>query len=165
MPVDRAALVAGLEANLKRVDRAARAVPDPTHRPDGGWSALEVVEHLVLSERGIQRLIARAAAEAPAERRTPEQAAVVESVATFPRKLQAPEFIAPTGRFATLEEALRALRDARGSSVDLAQALDVDFEAHHAPHPFLGVFDLAQWFRFLATHGDRHAAQIERMIG
>jgi hypothetical protein len=165
MPVDRAALVAGLEENLVRVTRAARAVPDPTRRPSGGWSVLEVVEHLVMSERGIQRLIARAAAEPPAELRTAEQADVVESVATFPGKLQAPDVIAPTGRFDTLDEALRAFREARGSTVDLAQALDVDFEAHHAPHRFFGVLDLAQWFRFLATHGDRHAAQIERLVG
>lgn len=165
MTVDRAALVAGLEENLLRVVRAARAVPDPTRRPDGGWSALDVVEHLVLTERGVQRLIARAAGEEPSEVRTAEQAAIVEAVAAHPKKLQAPEFIAPTGRFASLDEALRLFREARGSSVDLARALDVDFEAHHAPHPFFGVLDLAQWLRFLATHGERHAAQLDRLVG
>ena len=162
---ERAAVVAALEANLRHIERLAAHI-DPaaaTSRPDPQvWSVLEIVEHLVIVERAVHKSITGAAGTAPSELRTREKDPAVAGLASFSDRISAPEMIHPTGRFASLADAIRVFRERRTTTLDLARSLDIAWDAHHAPHPFLGRLDVGQWFLMAATHGERHAAQIER---
>ncbi len=162
---DRSAVVAALEANLRHIERLVGHV-DPaaaTVRPDpAGWSVLEIVEHLTVVERAVHKSVARATGAPAAELRTREKDPVVAALATLPQRIEAPEIVHPTGRFPSLAEALRVFRERRTATLDLARSLDVPWDAHHAPHPILGDLDVGQWFLMAATHGERHALQIER---
>lgn len=162
---DRPAVVAALEANLRHIERVIAHV-DPEHaavRPAAEqWSALEIVEHLAVVERGVHRAISAAAGSDATELRTRQLDPIVASLGNNPRKISAPEFVNPTGRFTSLPEALRIFRERRSITLDLARSLDVDWDAHHFKHPVFGDFDIGQWFLMAATHGERHALQLEQ---
>ena len=162
-PLDQAAVIAALEANLDRIERLmARMTPEAlTRRPaPDAWSPLEVVEHLAVVERGVHRQVTSAAAEPPSEKRTEEKDALVDGVAVVLKKWNAPEIVVPSNRFG--EKAFTIFRDRRISTINLARTLDVDWRAHHAEHPLLGLLDVGQWFLLAARHGERHAHQIEQ---
>lgn len=162
---ERSAVVAALEANLRHIERVVAHL-DPataTTRPaPDRWSPLEVMEHLAVVERGVHKAIAAAAGLPPTEIRSREKDAMIASAGIVTRHLNAPEQVIPKGRFATLDEALRFFRERRTATLDLARSLDVAWDAHHATHPLLGHLDVGQWFLLAATHGERHAAQLER---
>lgn len=164
-PTERDHVIAALEANLRNVERAvsrldeAGAVTRPS--PDG-WSPLEILEHLTVVERGAHKAIAAAAGQGPSDRRTRDLDALVAGAATYPEPIRSPEMALPTGRYATIAQALQIFRERRTATLDLARTLDVDWDAHHFAHPRFGPLDVGQWFLLAATHGDRHVLQIER---
>lgn len=163
--IDRPAVVAALEANLRHIEKVvAHLDPETAGRratPDS-WSALDIMEHLAVVERGVHKAVAAAAGLEASELRTRRLDPIVAGLATNPRKIRSPELVAPTGRFSSLGEALRVFRERRNITLDLARSLDVDWEAHHFAHPVFGDFDVGQWFLMAATHGERHALQLEQ---
>ena len=160
-PLDHAAVIAALEANLDQIERlVVRMSPEAlTRRPaPDTWSPLEVIEHLAVVERGVHRQVTSAAAEPPSDVRTEEKDALVDGAATVTTRLKAPEIVVPSSRFG--DKAFVMFRDRRISTINLALSLDVDWRAHHAEHPLLGLLDVGQWFLLAARHGERHARQI-----
>lgn len=165
---ERDAVVAALEANLRHVERiVAHAEPAAAgaRRDPERWSALEVLEHLAVMEKGVQKIIAGAAGAPPSELRTRDKDPMVARAAEPVTKLVAPDIVAPRGRYATLAEALQAFRERRQITIDLARSLDVAWDAHHAPHPYFGPLDIGQWLLLAATHGERHAKQFAAESG
>jgi hypothetical protein len=160
-PLDHAAVIAALEANLDQIERMVVRLPPEalTLRPaPDAWSPLEVIEHLAVVERGVHRQVANAAAVPPSNVRTEEKDALVDGAATVITKLKAPEMVVPNRRFG--ENTFNIFRDRRVSTINLARSLDVDWRAHHAEHPLFGLLDVGQWFLLAARHGERHARQI-----
>lgn len=158
---DRDAVVAALEANLDHIERIFGALPPEvaTRRPaGGGWSPLEVLEHLTVVERGVHKAITAAVARPPAETRTLNRDRLVAELATIGKAVEAPPTVIPSGRFG--DQTLQVFRDRRITTINLARSLDVDWRAHHGEHPLFGLLDVGQWFILAATHGERHAAQI-----
>lgn len=162
-PMDREAVVAALEANLRHIERivarmdesAATARSSPER-----WSPLETLEHLTVVERGVHKAITHAAGEGPTDLRTRKHDALIIGLATLPRKVKAPAMVVPTGRFGLIGETLQVFRERRIITLDLARALDVVWDAHHSPHPIFGPLDIGQWLLLAATHGERHALQM-----
>jgi hypothetical protein len=160
-PLDQAAVIAALEANLDQLERLVGRIsadaltrrPEPTR-----WSPLEVIEHLAVVERGVHRAITTAAAVPPSDVRTEAKDRLIDGAGTVVKRLEAPSFVQPTSRFG--EKAFEVFRDRRISTVNLARTLDVDWRAHHAEHPLLGTLDVGQWFLLAARHGERHAHQL-----
>lgn len=163
-PLDRTAVVAALEANLRHLERVAGRLDDAkvTVRPaPDRWSPMEALEHLVVVERGIHKAVTAASGSAPTELRTRQMDAFIAGAGTVTRTLTAPEMVAPTGRFHSVHEALVLFRERRTTTINLARTLDVPWDAHHATHPLLGPLDIGQWFLLAATHVDRHLPQID----
>ncbi|MES2304678.1 MAG: DinB family protein [Gemmatimonadota bacterium] len=162
---DRPAVVAALEANLRHIERVVAHADPATSAlrptPDE-WSVLEILEHLTVVERAVHKAITTAAGEAPGELRTRQKDAMVAGLASYPAAVSAPEMVHPKGRYESLADALRIFRERRNTTLDLARSLDVAWDAHHFAHPLLGRIDLGQWFLMAATHGERHAVQIEQ---
>ncbi len=161
-PLDRDVVIAALEANLATLERLVAELPPEGEVPraDGRWSACQVLEHLVLTEGGVHRLLRTALEAPPSPRRTREKDALVAGLATLPQRVTAPAAVAPAARFAATSDALAALRTVRAQSIELARTLPAPWDAQHVAHPFFGALDIGQWLLMLATHGDRHAAQI-----
>ncbi len=160
-PLDQAAVIAALEANLDQLERLVGGMtPEAlTHRPgEGRWTPLEVIEHLAVVERGVHRQVSAAAAVPASDLRTERMDAVIEGAATVQSPLVAPSMVLPSNRFG--DNAFAIFRDRRISTINLARTLDVEWRAHHAEHPLLGTLDIGQWFLLAARHGERHLHQI-----
>jgi hypothetical protein len=151
----RQVLLAELEGLSE--DLAARA-PGP-----GRWSTRECVEHLCLVE---DYLFAQIAASQPSE--TPfgsrmRENSILKRGADRTRTLEAPEIARPTGRFATLGEALAAFLQSRDQTLQYVRTTNDDPRARTAHHPLLGPVNCREILLIMAIHPHRHAGQIREI--
>lgn len=150
-------LTKGLSANEWR--RAPASV---------GWTAAEVVEHLVLSERAVLSLVKEDLAARPhvavGKRTRIRDMAVILAVTNRDRRFQAAEIVRPTRAFPTPAAALEAFGQERDRTIAYLGDTGDDLRAHLAEHPVLGEIDAYQWLLFLGAHTERHAAQIQESL-
>ena len=95
-PLDRTAVVAALEANLRHLERVVARVDEQraTQRPaPDRWSPLEALEHLVVVERGIHKAVTAASGREPTDLRTRKMDAVIAGAGTVTRTLTAMEMV------------------------------------------------------------------------
>ena len=150
------------------------AVPHPLReaRPsEQAWSVAEILEHLMIVERGVAKLVALKLGEmqtlADPPREAPDDVPVditkLQRLSDRSIRLPAPDRVVPRGQLSA-EEALSALLITRG--VLLAQLHAADgyalSQASH-PHPFFGSLDLYEWVFMTGGHELRHAAQIREV--
>lgn len=132
------------------------------------WSVAEVSEHIALSESMImgfvrgQIMTSAATPEKRAEVKATD-AQILERVPDRSHKAQAPEFLKPTGKWATREDLTKAFEDARKSTMDYVRTTNDDLRDHFGPHPMLGTLDAYQWILLVSAHSERHTKQIEEV--
>lgn len=164
-------LLRHLDTQHERLRKAVESVPrerrERKPNPER-WSVAEVIEHLSIVERRIERVFSAKLAEARAsgsvgvER---DQSPVVgtidmDRVVDRTRRITAAEAALPSGKldaeaaWSVLEAARNTLCDAVRGSDGLALGEIVQ------PHPVLGPINLYQWIAFVGGHEARHAAQI-----
>jgi hypothetical protein len=127
------------------------------------WSILECVEHVATAERGMfigitQRCTPRVAAAAESREKDFLRLGPDRS-----RKIAAPEFVRPTGRYATLGEAIEKFREQRGRVMEYVSTCHDDLHAVEMPHPVAGIITAQECLAILAMHPSRHAAQIREI--
>jgi hypothetical protein len=143
------AAVAGLN------ESQAKARPDPER-----WSVLDCVEHVTLvEERFLGFLDAAEKQESPSIDKEKEGRLIVGFVDRSTR-LKAPEAVVPTGRFATLEEALDKFNANRTRSIQFAEDRCDDLYCLTSAHPRLGPMNGAEFLILIGSHARRHAEQI-----
>ena len=132
------------------------------------WSVAEVSEHIALSESMIMGFVQGQIMTSAA---TPEKRAevkvtdtqILQMVPDRSHKAQAPEFLKPTGKWATREDLTKAFEDARKSTMDYVRTTNDDLRDHFGPHPLLGPMDAYQWILLVSAHSERHTKQIEEV--
>jgi hypothetical protein len=132
------------------------------------WSVAEVSEHIAVAESGIFGMVQGKIMTSPA---TPEKRAevagkdeiIMTRVPDRSHKAQAPEFLKPTGRWATREELTKAFEDSRKATMDYVRTTNDDLRDHFGPHPAFGTLDAYQWILLISTHSERHTKQIEEV--
>jgi hypothetical protein len=132
------------------------------------WSIAEVAEHITIAESTLASLIETKIMATPA---TPQKRAEVKGkdemiLKVMPdrsHKAQAPEFLKPTGRWATKDELVKAFEESRKSLMDYVRTTNDDLRDHFAPHPTLGTMDAYQWILLISGHSERHTKQIEEV--
>ncbi len=141
---------------LSKTQLAYRAAP-------GRWSVAENIEHLAVVEAGILSMIEKGLAAPDSSKRSAmDDPGLIADVAGRITRFQAPEFLAPTGRWRD-DELLPQFDAARKRTQQFAAATDADLRRHFLPHPVLGELDCYQWLLLTAAHCDRHRAQIEEV--
>ncbi len=133
------------------------------------WSIAEVVEHLAVSERGsmigVKRTLSQPEASADLLQETSDKSVLIQTrITTVARKVAAPDFLIPTGRFPQWPGAHLAFEQARSNTLEMEAAADAKFDSRVMPHPVLGSLTLRQWFHFTAAHTERHTRQIEEIL-
>jgi hypothetical protein len=171
---DRDRAVSELEASREAFRGAVDSLPDEAwsrRASAGGWTVLEVVEHVAVVEHGTMRLLTeRLPAGEPAPARTADEIAahdarIARQVLDRSVRIEAPERIRPRARWGTAAEALAAFVASREQLVELVRALDErELRAHVVPHPIFGAIDGVQWIRAAAGHTMRHVAQIAEIL-
>ena len=132
------------------------------------WSVAEVSEHIAVSESTIFGMVQSKIMTSPAEpaKRTEvagKDETILKMVPDRSHKVQAPEFLKPTNRWATREETTKAFEDSRKATMDYVRTTSDDLRDHFGPHPMLGPMDAYQWILLISAHSERHTKQIEEV--
>jgi hypothetical protein len=167
-------LSAHLDRQRAELRAAVASVPSRYHAitpSDDHWSVLGVLEHLVIVEGRIAKLIEKNLDDARAGGLQTE----TDDTPILPLLRIAP-FTDRTRRIKASDAAQPRLGRELG---ELWQSLDASLDTFHQllasadgmrigtvtmPHPIFGPLDLYTWFAFVGSHEARHAAQI-REIG
>ena len=130
--------------------------------PEGEWSVAAIAEHLEKTDRRVFGLL-----QSPALRFDDATPPVLTDEELFRRvslrgrRVQAPEALAPEGRWQSEAEFREAYTSLRQALYRWIEETDVPLRNGRCPHPMIGMFDGYQWLLFLAAHGRRHIAQIQ----
>jgi len=132
------------------------------------WSVAEVAEHITVSESTLSGLVENRIMQSPA---APEKRALVkgkdelilEKLVDRSHKAQAPEFLRPTGRFATEPDLTKAFEDSRKATMEYVRTTNDDLRDHFFDHPVFGTLDGYQWLLLISAHSARHTLQIEEV--
>jgi uncharacterized damage-inducible protein DinB len=132
------------------------------------WSVAEVAEHITVAESAIFGLVQKQLMTSPATPEKREQVKgkdeiILEKVPDRSHKAQAPEFLRPTGRWATEADLTKAFEDSRKATMDYVRTTNDDLRDHFLDHPVLGPLDGYQWLLLISAHSERHTAQIEEV--
>jgi uncharacterized damage-inducible protein DinB len=146
---DFLAAVAGLD------ESQAKVRPDPAR-----WSVLDCVEHVAtVEERFLGWLQSAKKLDEPRIDKEKE-AGLLARVADRSTRAQSPEAALPTGRFATLAQALEQFNAGRTRSIQFAQDRSDELYYLVAEHPRFGPMNGAEFLVIITAHARRHAAQI-----
>jgi hypothetical protein len=162
-----ASLVHEREYFLRAFDRV------PTDRrglrpANGGWSAVEVAEHVSRVERGVVKMLTAGATmrqitsadELAAAQLTEKK---IEVVRVRTEKVQAPERAHPTGKF-DADSVIAELAQSRAALLEAFRAAEPDvLDRVTYPHPFIGPLTLRAWVELVAHHDARHAQQVAEL--
>ncbi|MGA7696383.1 MAG: DinB family protein [Candidatus Sulfotelmatobacter sp.] len=132
------------------------------------WSVAEVSEHIAVSESTLFGLVQKQIMSSPA---TPDKRVqvkgkdeiVLERIPDRSHKAQAPEFLRPTGRWATEADLTKAFEDSRAATMEYVRTTNDDLRDHFFDHPVIGTLDGYQWLLLISAHSARHTAQIEEV--
>lgn len=161
-----------ISKNLARAEKQFLAAADAvsadqwkTCPAEGRWSAGELVCHLIQVERAIiknaGKVLQRPPKPRPFSKRFHLPMALVES-RVIPRKTPIP--LDPS-LVCEKDEMLAQLREVRQQARAFLEekTQGKDLGKYHMPHPFLGTFNLYQWFQVIASHQVRHSKQLREI--
>jgi DinB family protein len=128
----------------------------------GQWSAIECLEHLTIAEESMLRRLKTGELLAEPIHLPEREARMAAGVAGRATRVQAPPHALPTGRFASLAEALQAFTAARERSIEFIET-DPNPRALQVSHPFFGLVSGYELAAIMASHSVRHALQIREI--
>ncbi len=154
-----------LEASREDLVRAVDGLgeEEALAKPPSGWSAVDCVEHLVLTERAIRERIraqAALAAGVPEGFDSAKAEFLLKVVPARRGRAVAPPHLAPSGRFASLADAAAAFQSERQTTLDYIRDTPDDLHLCGTEHFVFKMLDGHQWMVLLASHTTRHANQI-----
>jgi uncharacterized damage-inducible protein DinB len=165
-PETRSEIVEHLERGRRDFMDAASGLTESeaAHRPDPArWSVLDCVEHVATVEsRFLGWLEAEKRVDAPSIDKEKE-IGLLARVADRSTRAQAPAAVVPSGRFATLAEALEEFNARRTRSVQFASDRSDDLYYLSAEHARFGSLNGAEVMMLITGHANRHAAQIREV--
>ncbi len=132
------------------------------------WSIAQCTEHIALAESMIFGWIQMTVKQAANPEKKSEVKMTTDQLIAMTidrsHKLQAPEPLKPSGRFATNQDAVNAFVSRRDSTIAYIQTTQDDLKDHYMSHPVFGTLDTYQGLCLLAAHSVRHTEQIEEVM-
>lgn len=121
-----------------------------------------------MAEAAIFGLVQKQVMQSPAAPEKREQAKgkdelILQRMPDRSHKAQAPEFLKPTGRWATEGELTKAFEASRATTMDYIRNTNDDLRDHFFDHPVFGTMDGYQWLLLISAHSARHTEQIEEV--
>lgn len=135
-------------------DAQAAAKPGP-----GRWSVLECMEHISLVEDRFLGWITHGKPQEPS-RDDQKEKNLLFMMMNRSEKREAPEAAQPTGKYATVAEAIAEFQAARDRSVHIAKTRGGELYSVQVKHPRFGEMNGVELMHILAGHARRHTAQI-----
>jgi uncharacterized damage-inducible protein DinB len=159
-----ALLAAGRHALLDAVDGIGEE--QASRRPAaGGWSVLECVEHVALVEEYLLARLLEGRTAADTGINPAREGRIAKRAADRTRPVAAPEAVHPTGKYATVRDAVAAFFATRERTIRYLEACDEDLRGKVTTHPLIGTVNCQETLVMMAAHPKRHAEQIREMRG
>jgi hypothetical protein len=162
----RAEIVRILEESRQAFELAAHAFPAQSvtwsSTPEC-WSALQIAEHVAITEHGMFRMLGAATPTESSSENPKREASLARMVLDRNRQAPAPQHVHPTGRFDSMAEAIRQFSEERTRTVRFAEETELDLFGLTAPHPILGAVNGYELLIIMAGHSRRHVAQLEEI--
>ena len=169
---ERALLIEKLESSREHFQELARRSEDELKRrpADGGWTALETAEHLVLSEEALLRMVHHDVLSGTADSSLPlelqgRDGAIVAAMNDRSQKTKTFEFLVPVGSYQTSAAVRDAFLARRAGTLEFVRSTTSALHHHAAPLPGLGLLDGYHWLLLMAAHTDRHLEQMRESLG
>ena len=159
-------VVAALEESRGYLLQALAGLSDEQARrrpPAGGWSALECIEHIALSEARLVGFARSAGSGEPPAASKAKEAQLVAAVTDRTTKRAAPDPVQPAGRFATVDDAVAYLSAGRSATEAFATETGDALYAIAVTHPAMGLLNGVELLMLIAGHTRRHADQIREI--
>ena len=167
---ERELLLKNLEESRERLLNMAQGLSREQlhHRPaPGRWTVAECLEHITIVEGRVLGSVQKTLEAGPDSSKSSSMQGkdelLVANVAGRATPLQAPDVLAPTGRWPD-EQLLNEFEEVRRQTRDFAAGTGADLRRHFYRHPAIGELDLYQWLLLIAAHCDRHRAQSEEVM-
>jgi hypothetical protein len=153
-----------LKAGRDALDHALAGVDDRTslEKPQtGGWSILECIEHVAVSEIYLVSRLSCATRIEHGHVNRAREATIRERALDRSKRIESPEAGKPMGRFAHLAEALLAFNAARAEAIRFVEDCADDPRCWMTDHPFIPPpVNCYEILLTMAAHPGRHAQQI-----
>jgi uncharacterized damage-inducible protein DinB len=167
---ERESLLKHLAESRERLLRMAQGLSREQlhYRPaPGRWTVAECLEHIAFVEARVLGFVQKTLETVP----DPSKRSAMEGkddvlfvdVAGRVVRFQAPEYVAPTGRWPD-DQLMNEFEAARRQTRDFAASTHADLRQHFYKHPVFGELDMYQWLLLIAAHCDRHRAQSEEVM-
>jgi hypothetical protein len=131
------------------------------HFEAGGWSVLDCLEHLAVTERELLTGVQSASPAAERQHNPAREAKILDWALDRTRFIAAPEVVIPTGKFATAREALTEFEKVRAETMRLVESFEGDPRSWLTMHPMVrGPVNCYEMFLMIALHPKRHSQQI-----
>ncbi len=132
------------------------------------WSVAEVAEHIAVSEETLMGMVTERIMKSPAAPEKKEAAKgkddlLRKQVTDRSTKVQAPEMLKPTNRWATESDLAKAFNASRDKNINYVQTTQEDLRSHFGAHPILKDLDAYQWIILISAHSARHTDQIKEV--
>ncbi len=140
-------------------------------KPDAkSWSVFDIAEHLAKGEDVIYALVTERIMKSPAQPewkgekgpRIKDLAIVMYLTNRAANKLQAPEPVQPSGKFASKAEIIASFEKSRARTINYIETTEDDLRGHFRENG-IGVIDGYQWLLVVAAHTDRHLEQMREV--
>lgn len=151
------------------LDRIAAHTPaQQQFQPDGqSWNMLQVAEHLLTSERGINQVLMKyppAQASRPLTWRNHWNTFLLQVFLRLPLKFAAPRVLTPPQGATPLPVLRDAWQTERATLRDLLEAIPADRLPYYAfKHPRTGGMNIASTLDFMTNHVRHHLIQLRRI--
>jgi hypothetical protein len=166
---ERELLVDLLERSRDVFVASVSAVTDAawqTRPAEDAWSAAECAEHIVISERVLREIATHVALATPAR---PELApavrgkdgAIVQAMRDRSHRAKTLPVLEPAGRWPGRAGLVARFLEERAATLAYIRTTGAPLHFHFAPLEPFGDLDGYQWVLLLASHTERHAAQID----
>ena len=129
------------------------------------WSVHECMEHIVITEVGVYRLLCKENSETASRVSEHDEMVgkkfIADQQADRNIKRVAPDSVKPMGRFSNLEELKGKFQSNRKRICDGIRNNEFVFDNQLFKHPVLGELTKKDWLNFMIHHTERHREQIE----
>lgn len=162
-----AALPAQFNEMRTRLLAIVEAIPDPVYNrkpANGGWSAAQTMEHLLLSASGVAKLQAEART-APAQREPTRQYDILEQVFNnYDQKYPSAENLLPQGEHFEKAAQLAAMQASLEQLYQQISRPGIFEELVEYDLPVFGVMTRIEYIYLVVLHSTRHIRQIREAI-
>jgi hypothetical protein len=164
-PAEKEKALQYLETTKKGVLEATKGLSEAQWNFKPGpdrWSIAQVMEHIAVAEDFIRGMVVEKVMVAPAvpDRDTKKiDDGVLAMVPDRSHKLQAPEPLVPTNRFATPDDAIKHFVESRAKTEDFLKTT-TGLRDHAVDSPMGVKLDAYEFVLLIAAHSERHTKQI-----